>query len=146
HWTFLILRAGIFAVCLFEGNELTAALVGVGLVVSLLECVVLHELGHALMTKRFHVPTRDITLYAIGGVARLQRIPEEPMQEFWVAIAGPAVNLVIAAALFAFLKVTGHPLALEAVLGPGGGFAETLMWLNVALVGFNMLPAFPMGG
>src|SRR5690554_5873375 len=83
HWTFLILLAGIFAFYLFQGNDLAAALVGVGLVVALFACVVLHELGHALMAKRFHVPTRDITLYPIGGVARLQRIPEEPMQEFW---------------------------------------------------------------
>lgn len=146
HWTFLILIAGIFAFYLFQGNSVAAALVGVGLIGAVFACVVLHELGHALMARRFDVPTRDITLYPIGGVARLQRIPEEPMQEFWIAIAGPAVNVVIAAVLFAVVVVADASLSPEAFINPTQNFLGTLMWLNVVLVGFNLLPAFPMDG
>ncbi len=146
HWTFLLLIAGIFAFYLFQGNSVAAALVGVGLIAAVFACVVLHELGHALTARRFEVPTRDITLYPIGGVARLQRIPEEPMQEFWIAVAGPAVNVVIAAVLFVVVWVTGASLSPEAFINPTQNFLGTLMWLNVVLVGFNMLPAFPMDG
>ncbi|NBB74312.1 MAG: site-2 protease family protein, partial [Bacteroidetes bacterium] len=96
HWTFLLLLAGIFAFYLFQGNTLGSALIGVAIIVAVFGCVVLHELGHALTARRFGVPTRNITLYPIGGIARLERIPSEPMKEFWIAIAGPAVNVVIA--------------------------------------------------
>lgn len=146
HWTFLLLLAGIFAFYLFQGNSVAAALMGVALILAVFACVVLHELGHALTARRFDVPTRDITLYPIGGVARLQRIPEEPMREFWIAIAGPAVNVVIAAVLLAVIFVTGASLSPAAFIDPGRNFLGTLMWLNVILVGFNLLPAFPMDG
>ncbi|MEX0600294.1 MAG: site-2 protease family protein [Rhodothermales bacterium] len=146
HWTFLLLVAGVFAFYLFQGNSVAAALVGVGLILAIFACVVLHEFGHALAARQFDVPTRDITLYPIGGVARLQRIPEEPMKEFWIAVAGPAVNVVIAAALLALILVTGASLSPEAFIQPGANFLGTLMWLNVILVGFNLLPAFPMDG
>jgi Zn-dependent protease/CBS domain-containing protein len=147
HWTFLLLLAGIFAFYLIRGDSVSAALVGVTLVLAVFACVVLHELGHALTARHFDVPTRDITLYPIGGVARLQRIPEEPMKEFWIAIAGPAVNVVIAAVLFGILLVTGGSfMPRSLLLNPGENFVATLMWLNVVLVGFNLLPAFPMDG
>lgn len=146
HWTFLLLLVGIFAFYLFQGNTVAAALVGVALVVAVFGCVVLHELGHALTARKFDVPTRDITLYPIGGVARLQRIPEEPLREFWIAIAGPAVNVVIAAVLFVLILATGASLSPEAFINPTRNFLGTLMWLNVILVGFNLLPAFPMDG
>lgn len=146
HWTFLLLVAGIFAFYLFQGNSVAAALVGVALVLAVFGCVVLHELGHALTARRFDVPTRDITLYPIGGVARLQRIPEEPMREFWIAIAGPAVNVAIAFVLLPIIVVTGASLSPEAFYAPSEHFLATLLWLNVILVGFNLLPAFPMDG
>lgn len=150
HWTFLLLIAGLLALYLFQGNSLPATLAGIGLIVALFTCVVLHELGHALTARRFDVPTRDITLYPIGGVARLQRIPEEPMKEFWIAIAGPAVNVVIAAVLALVLLATGLPFLPEgetaALFGPETNAVATLLWLNVLLVGFNLLPAFPMDG
>ncbi len=147
HWTFLLLVIGIFAFYLYQGATVVAALVGVGLILAVFACVVLHELGHALTARRFDVPTRDITLYPIGGIARLERIPEEPMKEFWIAIAGPAVNVVIAAVLGAWLLATGGVLSPAQVLQPdGGNFLATLMWLNVVLFGFNLLPAFPMDG
>lgn len=146
HWTFLLLVGGIFAFYLFQGNSVTAAFIGVGLILAVFGCVVLHELGHALTARRFDVPTRDITLYPIGGVARLQRIPEEPMKEFWIAVAGPAVNVVIAAVLLVAIVMTGASFSPEAFMAPSSNFLGTLMWLNVILVGFNLLPAFPMDG
>ncbi|MEX1054776.1 MAG: site-2 protease family protein, partial [Rhodothermales bacterium] len=146
HWTFLVLIAGIFAFYLFQGNDVASALVGVALVIAVFGCVVLHELGHALTARRFDVPTRDITLYPIGGVARLHRIPEEPMKEFWIAVAGPAVNLAIAAVLFVFILLANGSLSPIAFERPSANFLTTLMWLNLILVGFNLLPAFPMDG
>ena len=146
HWTFLLLLAGIFAFYLFQGSTVGSALAGVGLIVAVFGCVVLHELGHALTARRFDVPTRHITLYPIGGIARLERIPSEPMKEFWIAIAGPAVNVVIALFLTALIVVTGGSFAPHTMLDPGSNVLATLLWINVALVGFNMLPAFPMDG
>lgn len=147
HWTFALLLAGAFAFYLFGGAGLTMALFGVGLIVAVFACVVLHELGHALMARRFDVPTRDITLYPIGGVARLQRIPEHPQQELLVAIAGPAVNVVLAAVLVGVLLATGQSLAPgRGLLAPAERFLQNLLWINVVLVAFNLLPAFPMDG
>ena len=146
HWTFLLLLAGIFAFYLFQGNTVGAALVGVGLILGVFACVVLHELGHALTARRFNVPTRSITIYPIGGIARLERIPSEPMKEFWIAIAGPAVNIVIALLLAIFIGATGGSFQPQTLLDPGSNVLATLMWINAALVGFNMLPAFPMDG
>ena len=147
HWTFVLLLAGAFAFYLFGVGGLGVALAGVGLIVAVFACVVFHELGHALMARRFGVPTRDITLYPIGGVARLQRIPEHPKQELLIAIAGPAVNVVLAAVLFVVVLVTGQSLMPGAGLAaPAERFVPTLMWLNVLLVAFNLLPAFPMDG
>ncbi|PSQ74649.1 MAG: site-2 protease family protein, partial [Bacteroidetes bacterium QH_9_64_21] len=116
HWTFLLLVAAIFAYFYVQGQSLGAAVSGMGLVLAVFFCVILHELGHALTAKRFGVPTRSITLYPIGGLARLERIPSEPMKEFWIAIGGPVVNIVIAVVLTALLLVTGgtfSPGALE---------------------------------
>jgi Zn-dependent protease len=146
HWTFLLLLAGIFAFYLFQGNTVGAALVGVGLILGVFACVVLHELGHALTARRFNVPTRSITIYPIGGIARLERIPSEPMKEFWIAIAGPAVNVVIALLLAIFIGATGGSFQPQTLLNPGSNVLATLMWINAALVGFNLLPAFPMDG
>ena len=121
HWTFLLLLAGIFAFYLFQGSTVASALAGVGIIVAVFGCVVLHELGHALTARRFDVPTRNITLYPIGGIARLERIPSEPMKEFWIAIAGPAVNVVIAIFLAALIVVTGGSFAPQTLLDPVQG-------------------------
>ena len=146
HWTFILLIAGIFTFYWMQGATLAAAVLGVALILALFLCVVLHELGHALAGRHFDVPTRDITLYPIGGVARLQRIPEEPMREFWIAVAGPAVNLAIAALLFVILLMRGGPLSPQVLGLVTTDFDATLMWLNIILFGFNLLPAFPMDG
>ncbi len=105
-------------------------------------CVVLHELGHALMARRYGIGTADITLYPIGGVARLDRMPRGGGPELSIALAGPAVNLAIAAGLWAGLEVLGPWLgvSLLAVL------MVQLLWINIGLLVFNMLPVFPMDG
>jgi Zn-dependent protease len=146
HWTFLVLLAGIFAFYLFQGNTVVSAAIGVSLLIAVFVCVLLHELGHALTARKFDVPTRDITLYPIGGIARLQRIPEEPIQEFWIAVAGPAVNVAIAVILGAALFLTDGSFSPEVFMRPNQNVLATLVWLNVILVGFNLLPAFPMDG
>src|SRR5690625_7192909 len=92
HWTFGLLIIGLVVFFGMRGLEPALAVLGIAMVMALFICVVLHELGHALAARRFDVPTRDITLYPIGGVARLQRIPEEPAEGLWMAVAGTAVN------------------------------------------------------
>src|SRR5256886_16306157 len=114
-------------------------------VLLVLLCVVLHEFGHALAAKAFGINTPDITLLPIGGVARLERMPEEPKQELLIAVAGPAVNVVIALGLFlaggSFINPFVNPAAPERV-----GLVSQLLIINVLLVAFNLLPAFPMDG
>ncbi len=147
HWTFALLILGAFAFYLLGGQTVEVAVAGVLLILAVFGCVVLHEFGHALTARRFGVPTKDITLYPIGGVARLQRIPEHPTQELLVAVAGPAVNVVIAALIGAGLVALGRPPGMPTGLAdPVGHFWDNLFWLNVILVGFNLLPAFPMDG
>lgn len=146
HWTFALLIGWIFLSHLGAGNSVGQALAGVGFVLALFACVVLHEFGHALTAKRYGVKTRDITLLPIGGVARLERIPENPMQEFWVAVAGPAVNVVIAAILFAVLMVLNQASDVFRVKWFHSQFLAQLMLVNLYIVGFNLLPAFPMDG
>jgi Zn-dependent protease/CBS domain-containing protein len=110
-------------------------------------CVLLHEFGHALAAKAYGIKTADITLLPIGGVARMERMPEKPVQELVVAIAGPLVNLILAILIFGVLFVTGHlrgqdfvdPLETNHLLA-------SLLVTNVAMLLFNLIPAFPLDG
>jgi len=130
HSTFLLLL-------LFTG-VLTAG----PFLILVFSCVLLHELGHALMARRFGIETADITLYPIGGVARLNRIPKAPRAEFLIALAGPAVNFFIVATLLvlgtALNSIGSHPLLDEVV--------NWLILINLSLGLFNLIPAFPMDG
>ncbi len=146
HWTFLLLIAALGAFYYVQSESIAGAAAGVGLILGVFGCVVLHELGHALTARRFGVGTRSITLYPIGGLARLQRIPSEPMKEFWIAIGGPAVNLAIAAVLGVVLLAFGGSFDPFALRSPGSHPLASLLWINLALAGFNLLPAFPMDG
>jgi Zn-dependent protease len=154
HWTFLILLGFIVYLQMRqEDATVLKAAVSVVFVLVLFGCVVLHELGHALTARRFGIHTLDITLLPIGGVARLERMPDDPIQELLVALAGPAVNVVIAGLLAVALLAMG---ALASVFDMGtqsflridsvAGFLLQLLVVNVILVVFNMLPAFPMDG
>jgi Zn-dependent protease len=119
-------------------------------------CVVLHEFGHALMARYFGIGTRDVTLYPIGGVARLERMSERPVEEVLIALAGPAVNfvlvvlltpLLIAAAVSGLLGGATVGLTPEPALLPLAAQFVATLWLgNLVLLGFNLLPAFPMDG
>jgi len=146
HFTFLLLLAFLGFYYWRATHNLDAALQGVAFIVALFGCVVLHELGHALMARRYGIKTRDITLLPIGGIARLEKMPQKPMQEFWVALAGPAVNVVIAAVLWVGLSAIGGFTPVEDISVTGGSFWQRLMMLNLFLVAFNLLPAFPMDG
>lgn len=146
HATFLILIAWIAGVHWSEGRSIAAVIDGVAFILALFACVVAHEYGHALTARRYGIRTRDITLLPIGGVARLERMPDDPRQELRVAVAGPVVNVVIAAALFLWLRAIGNWEPMSDVTVVRGAFGERLMLVNVALVLFNLLPAFPMDG
>jgi Zn-dependent protease/CBS domain-containing protein len=146
HVTFLLLLGWVGAAHWMSGRSLEAALNGVVFILALFGSVLLHELGHSLAARRYGIPTRDITLLPIGGVARLERMPEKPAQELWVALAGPAVNVGIAAALFVWLSVTHEWAPLGQMHVASGPFLERLLVANVWLVLFNLIPAFPMDG
>ena len=147
HTTFLLLLGIILFLGYRASGNLAAAIQDTLFVVLIFGIIVLHEYGHALTARRFGVQTRDITLLPIGGVARLERIPENPVQELLIAVAGPAVNVVIAAICFVLILVTGSgaPQAESADL-LDAPLLQRLLSVNVLLVLFNMLPAFPMDG
>ena len=146
HVTFLLLLGLIASAHAVAGGSLAAGLNSVTFLAAIFLCVLLHEFGHALMARRYGIQTLDITLLPIGGVARLERMPNKPVQELWVALAGPGVNVVIAAVLAAWLTMTSSWSALTSLSSTSGPFAERLLVVNVMLVLFNLLPAFPMDG
>ncbi len=146
HATFLLL---IYLVGISYWNQqgtVAAVISGVGFILALFGCVVLHEFGHSLTARRYGIKTRNITLLPIGGVAALEKMPDDPRQEINVAIAGPAVNFVIAFLLYMYLNLSHAPIASGELSVSGGSFVYRLMLINVFIGAFNLLPAFPMDG
>jgi Zn-dependent protease len=119
-----------------------AVMFGIGFALAVFACVLLHEFGHALVARRFGIETRRITLLPIGGVAELERTPEDPRAELWIAAAGPAVNFAIAGVL----GVVGWSLGIFAGSGLLAVVFSGLLWANLMLGLFNLVPAFPMDG
>jgi hypothetical protein len=139
HATFLILVGFVVLSYWSQGHSIAGILAGVGFIVALFSCVVAHEFGHALMAAKYGIKTRDITLLPIGGVARLERMPDDPRQELWVALAGPAVNVVIAVVLFAWLEFTATRTPFSQLSVTGGPFLQRLMVVNVFLARWKSL-------
>ncbi|CAB4242610.1 Zinc metalloprotease [Methylacidimicrobium sp. AP8] len=146
HITLLLLVLWVAAGAYAATGEFSDVIFSVLSLIPLFAIIVLHELGHALTAQRFGIQTRNITLYPIGGIARLERMPEDPWQEFLVALAGPAVNLVLAAVLYVILLIVGNVESWTNLHWIGGNLLLNLFWINVVLAGFNLLPAFPMDG
>lgn len=145
HLTFLLLLAWI-GIAYWQDGGARAAIEGVGFIVAVFACVVLHEFGHATAARRYGIRTPKITLLPIGGVAELERLPEKPSEEIIVAVAGPLVNVVIAGFLILGLGATVGTEALTSMEDPKIEFVARLAAVNVWLVLFNLIPAFPMDG
>lgn len=163
HWTFLLIFVWVLAKGFGEAWDWETMAWMMGFVLAIFGCVVLHEFGHALTARRYGVDTRDIILSPIGGVARLDRLPENPVHEFMVAVAGPIVNVVIGVVLSAqpllasdqsrakfynFFMSLAYPNSNIFSVGLSGWdyFLFGLIFLNGILAVFNMVPAFPMDG
>jgi Zn-dependent protease/CBS domain-containing protein len=145
HITFVLFLAWIF-VSNYASSGATIAWNSLLFVVLLFLCVLLHEFGHIFTARAFGVPTPYVTLLPIGGVAQLERIPEEPWEEFLIAIAGPAVNVVIAGALIAFAHANPRASAAMGIDDMQIPMVDRLAALNLFLALFNLIPAFPMDG
>lgn len=147
HFTFLLLLIYLY-VSTRGAQGAEAALATIVFFLALFFCVLLHEFGHILMARRFGIRTPDVILLPIGGVARLERLPDEPKQEFLIALAGPAVTLLIALGIGLWLRSVSEPLVWP-LLGQGveeTGLWQALFYTNVALLAFNLIPAYPMDG
>lgn len=148
HWTFILLIGWILVSNLGAGRSWSESLWSIWFILSLFVCVVLHEFGHALTGRRYGITTKNIVLLPIGGVANMEKMPEKPIQELWVALAGPAVNVLIAALLALVLLTQGKlvvPESADAAIS-ASNFLLNLLVVNLWLVLFNLIPAFPMDG
>jgi Zn-dependent protease/CBS domain-containing protein len=149
HWTFFLLLAFFGYLGYQETGSLANSLVTSAIIVALFVCVLLHEFGHSLVAQRLGLEVPDITLLPIGGIARLKSLPENPWDEVKIAIAGPLVNVVLAPFFFAGALVFGADLSSPVDIIRVSSFGQILAYLgfiNVALVVFNLIPAFPMDG
>jgi Zn-dependent protease/CBS domain-containing protein len=145
HVTFALLLVWIWLMHYRVGGT-SAAWEGIAFIMAVFACVVLHEFGHIAVARYFGIKTPDITLLPIGGVARLERMPDEPHQELLIAIAGPLVNVAIAVLIVAVLGASMGIEQMAEVEDPEAGFLARLAGVNIFLVLFNMIPAFPMDG
>jgi Zn-dependent protease/predicted transcriptional regulator len=149
HWTFLLFLGWLVISNLNKGDNVAESLMGVWFILALFGCVLLHELGHALAGARYGIKTKNILLLPIGGVANMEKMPEKPAQELVVALAGPAVNVVIMGILLIYFQIVGgFPTSPEEVTGQitSSNFLFNLLVVNGFLALFNLIPAFPMDG
>jgi len=159
HWTFIFIV--LLVTMQWAGSGAAGILFGITLIALLFLCVTLHEFGHALVAKRFNIPVREIVLLPIGGVAVMGRMPEKPRQEFLIAIAGPLVNVAILTVLIPILIGTGGFSSFESfwyqlqnigrvdrysLAQAARAMLSIMIWANIMLIGFNMIPAFPLDG
>ena len=145
HLTFFLLLLWIGIIHL-QTDGVEGAIEAIAFICAVFACVALHELGHAIAAKRYGIKTPDITLLPIGGLARLERMPENPGQEIVIAVAGPMVNVVIAAILILVLGARFDTETFQTIENPAADFAARLAAVNIFLVLFNAIPAFPMDG
>lgn len=150
HWSFLLFL-GFMLVANTLRAGIAASLGGIVFILALFLSVTLHEFGHSLVARRFGIKVRDITLLPIGGVSHLETTPDEPRQEFLVAVAGPAVSFSLALLLFSTMRLTGFPSQGSGFAFPsgylwGGRFLASMATANLILGVFNIIPAFPMDG
>lgn len=147
HWTFLAFAAWIGLTALSSTGSVwvaTGLLISLG---SIFACVALHEYGHALVARYYGIGTQEITLLPIGGVAQLERLPDDPKQELWIALAGPATNFVLAAGLGLLHWLSVGSLAGLLPINPfSGSLLSTLFGVNIIMGVFNLIPALPMDG
>lgn len=148
HWTFLLLIAWIVIIDIQQGLNTQQILLSILFILTLFVCVTLHELGHAVTAQRYGSEVHSITLLPIGGMANIKDMPEKPGQELVVSIAGLIVNVVIAGIIWAFLSIGGginlQEMNFRAITGQN--FFVMLMFVNLFVVAFNLIPAFPMDG
>ncbi|MBA4276464.1 MAG: site-2 protease family protein [Flavobacterium sp.] len=149
HWTFSLLILFIVYVNYKSGQNLTQILWSILFILCIFSTVLIHELGHALTAKKFGIKTKDITLLPIGGLARLERLPEKPSEELAVAFAGPFVNIVLAFITSLFITLPNTPEEMIGQLENGVNaynFFLNFYLVNIVLAIFNLIPAFPMDG
>ena len=151
HWTFFLLLAWIVVAEVNKGSGIETILLTTAYILTIFGCVVLHEMGHIQIARRFGIPTKKITLLPIGGVASLKKIPEKPKQELLIALAGPLVNVAIALAIWPFLGDFNQYIPTNEEEFAKAGITLSNFWfsifsINIILVLFNMIPAFPMDG
>lgn len=149
HATFLLLLGWVAGSALINGTGSSGFIISLLYVLALFFFVTLHELGHALTARRFGIHTQDIVLLPIGGVSRMERLPDTPKEEFWITAAGPLVNLVLALLFGGFLLLSGglQGATLTAVLSfSSSSILLQFAWMNALLGIFNLIPAFPMDG
>lgn len=151
HWTFIFIFIFVFGLAFNRNSSMEEFIFVSTLVLVSFFCVVLHEYGHALMAKKFGVRTIDIILSPIGGLARLERLPTKPLQEFFIAIAGPLVNLVISILIALVLLASSKPVIIDLNSSVSNfenwsAYLGIVLYINLMLFLFNLIPAFPMDG
>lgn len=146
HSTFFLLLIWLGYSYWSSQQSVKAVVNGLFFVLLLFLFVIMHEFGHALAARRFNIQTADITLLPIGGVARLEKMPDDPKEELWVAFAGPLVNLVLSILLFVCLFLSRGLQPITQITMNSGSLILRLALVNLMLFLFNLIPAFPMDG